>query len=184
MLGFYDKSGLEEEIAGGLGKTNDHMEGATSAQAAPVVDLAPMESETRGEGINAYISDQLMAGLNSNLIPDELLVVNAGGDFSQNINSPHINHASSLGKDKQDLGDLIGENNECLGAQNKGESLSNYGVSVTMLGMPFDCPTKQAMRYAEVGDGGFKNIESTNKEGDVGLKKRLSHKIRERQELT
>ncbi|KAK7820527.1 hypothetical protein CFP56_038725 [Quercus suber] len=34
---------------------------ASNAQAVPVVDLAPRESETGGEGIIAYVSDKLMA---------------------------------------------------------------------------------------------------------------------------
>nr|POE69642.1 hypothetical protein CFP56_46392 [Quercus suber] len=163
--------GLQEETAGGSGKTDEHTEGATSARAEPVVDLAPMESKTDGEGINAYISDQLMAGLNSNLIPNERLEVNAGEDFSQKINAPRINHTAGLGKDKRDLGDLIGEKHESLDARNKGELLSNYGVLTILLGMPHDCPTNQARRYVEMGDGGLKTAKSVNKEGDVGLKK-------------
>nr|POE44797.1 hypothetical protein CFP56_77589 [Quercus suber] len=58
---------------------------ASNAQAVPVVDLAPRESETGGEGIIAYVSDKLMAGLNSNLIPNERLEIIAGEDFSQEL---------------------------------------------------------------------------------------------------
>lgn len=65
-----------------------------------MVDTAPMESEVVGEGINADISVQLMAGLNLKLMSDEWQEVNVGEDFSQKINAPHINHIASLGNDR------------------------------------------------------------------------------------
>ena len=68
--GCYDKSGLEEDKGRGSGKSAENAEGETSVQAAPVEVTVPMEAEKGGEGIDADVPVQLMAGLNSQLQSD------------------------------------------------------------------------------------------------------------------
>lgn len=79
-------------------------------------------------------------------------------------------------KNKQELGDLIGETSEDVGAQIKGELLSNSAGAVLKGNLPRECHTTQVMRHIEVGEGGFNNFESANKEDDVGIRKAESGK--------
>ena len=67
LLGFYDKSSLEEDKGGGSGSNVEITEGEISVQAEPVEVIAPMEAEDGGKGINVDVLEQLMVGLNSQL---------------------------------------------------------------------------------------------------------------------
>ena len=79
-----------------LGKSVGNIEGETSVQAATVEVTTPMEAEDGGEGINADVLVQLMAGLNSQLQSDNGQKSNKGENFSRTFISPQINLTASL----------------------------------------------------------------------------------------
>ena len=67
LLGFYDKSSLEEDKGGGPGSSVEITKGEINVQAEPVEVITPMEAKDGGEGINVDVLEQLMVGLNSQL---------------------------------------------------------------------------------------------------------------------
>lgn len=106
----YDKSGLEEDKGGGLGKNAENAEGETSVHAASVEVTVPMEDEECGKGINADVSVKFMAGLNSQLQSDNGPKVNVGEFFLRTLTSPQINITAGLRNNEHDLRNLMAGN--------------------------------------------------------------------------
>ena len=152
LLRFYDKSSLEEDKGGGPGSSVEITEGEISVQVEPVEVIAPMEAKDGGEGINANVSEQLMAGLNSQLQPDNGQKVNEGEYFPHTLNSPQINPTAGLRNNQRDMGSILEGNNQKLISRNKGEVLSTDGGSATHFGMSRDCHNNQLSGHVEVVD--------------------------------
>lgn len=61
------------------------------------------------------------------------------------------------------MGEIIGDNNENVGALNKGKILSNYGDSVTKLKVPCECPNEIFRRRLEDIGVELKKYDETGK---------------------